>query len=106
MLLLSASIGVANISATKHERIYKSIDKKELKVIILANKDLNNDEICRRKKDGIWNAAMPVVKTMLEQQNQWDNLDINNISEHRINVDRKLLELEYEFRNGYMCECL
>ncbi len=34
----------------EHERIYKSIDKKELKVIILANKDLNNDEICRRKK--------------------------------------------------------
>lgn len=58
------------------------------------------------KKDGIWNAAMPVVKAMLEQQNQWDNLDINNISEHRINVDRKLLELEYELKNGYMCECL
>lgn len=53
MLLLSASIGAANISATKHERIYKSIDKKELKVIILANKDLNNDEICQRKKR--WN---------------------------------------------------
>lgn len=49
---------------------------------------------------------MPVVKAMLEQQNQWDNLDINNISEHQINVDRKLLELEYEFKNGYMCECL
>lgn len=24
---------------------------------------------------------MPVVKAMLEQQNQWDNLDINNISD-------------------------
>jgi hypothetical protein len=89
----------------EHERIYKSIDKKELKVTVLTHKDLNIDEICQRKKDEIWNAAMPIIKSMLEQQNRWDDLDVNNISEHRINIDGKLIELEYEFKNGYKCEC-
>lgn len=89
----------------EHEQIYKSIDKKGFKVTALIHKDLNTDEICQRKKDEIWNVAMPIIKSMLEQQNQWDDIDVNNISEHRINIDGKLIELEYEFMTGYKCEC-
>ena len=38
-------------------------------------------------------------------QNTWDDLDVNNISEHRINVTEALMELEIEFKNRYKCEC-
>ena len=33
---------------------------------------------------------------LLNLQNAWDDLDVNNISEHRINVTEALMDLEIE----------
>ncbi len=37
-------------------------------------------------------------RKLLNLQNTWDNLDVNNISEHRINVTEALMDLEIEFK--------
>ena len=42
---------------------------------------------------------------LLNLQNAWDDLDVNNISEHRINVTEALMDLEIEFKNSYKYEC-
>ena len=89
----------------EHERIYKSIDEKIIYINISIHMSLTNDEICNQKKNAIWNSAMPIIKSMFEKHNTWDDLDVNNISEHRINVTEALMDLEIEFKNSYKCEC-
>jgi hypothetical protein len=44
-------------------------------------------------------------RELLNLHNTWDDLDVNNISEHRINVTEALMDLEIEFKNSYKCEC-
>ena len=87
-----------------HERIFKTIDDKIINVTVRVNKDLDNDAVCQKKKNAIWNAAKSIIKEMYNQQVAWDNNDVNNKSKHRINVNQTMNDLETAFKNAYKCD--
>lgn len=89
----------------EHERIFNTINKKRFSLTVLINKDLDNDKTCQEKKEAIWNAAKSTIRNMYDQQVDWDNNDPNNISNHRIDVNQAMKDVEKHFKDAYYCGC-